>query len=53
MADLPEGVPSTGRLYLDNGLWLGLHAAQRTDAAGTGAGGPPDAQRFVFYTLVL
>lgn len=47
MADLPEGVSTAGGLYLDNRLWLGLHAAQRTDAAGTGAGGPPDAQRFV------
>lgn len=55
LADLQEGVSAAGGLYLDHRLRLGLHAAQRTDAAGTGPRGPLDAQRFVFsyrkYTL--
>ena len=48
LADLQEGVSPAGRLHLDHGLRLGLHAAQRPDAAGAGARGPFDAQRCVF-----
>lgn len=53
LADLQEGVPSTGGLHLDHRLWMGLHAAQWADAAGTGAPGPFDAQRFVFLTVTV
>lgn len=47
MADVQEGIPSAGGFYLDHRLWLGLHAAQWPDAAGSGTSGPFDAKRFV------
>lgn len=47
LADLQEGVPPAGGLHLDHRLWVGLHAAQRTDAVSTGPPGPFDAQRSV------
>lgn len=53
LVDLQEGVSPAGGLHLDYRLRLGVHAAQRTDAAGAGSPRPSDAQRFVLLFMCL